>query len=159
KNKIAVFSLDLTKSVDGIKISITDVTEIHSSCLRDPHGLDFIDEETICVANRGGDATIFKVSISDNCNNAIPLGVIPGDSGLLKRPGSIAILNRGHKLYEALICNNDGNSITRHLVDLKAGCAVKSHDILLKKWLDLPDGISVSKDSRWIAISNHNAHN
>lgn len=48
---------------------------------------------------------------------------------------------------EALICNNyvhEARSI--------------KNEILLGKWLDIPDSICVSKDRQWIAVSNHNSH-
>ena len=46
--------------------------------------------------------------------------------------------------HELLICNNGGNSVTRHQVDCSSGCSIGSGEILLKKWLNLPDGICVS---------------
>jgi hypothetical protein len=31
-------------------------------------------------------------------------------------------------------------------------------EVLLKRWLNIPDGICVSKDMQWIAVSNHNVN-
>src|SRR5262249_17409923 len=33
-----------------------------------------------------------------------------------------------------------------------------SNEVLFKKWLIVPDSVSVSKDKQWIAVSNHNPH-
>jgi hypothetical protein len=60
---------------------------------------------------------------------------------------------------EVLICNNKGHTVTRHLLDCDAGRALRHSEILLQKYLNVPDGVSVSPDRRWIAVSNHTTHN
>jgi hypothetical protein len=55
KNKIAVFNIDIAVA-DGTKITLTNAFEVYSEQLKEPHGLDFLDEETIIVTNRSGDA-------------------------------------------------------------------------------------------------------
>ncbi len=42
-------------------------------------------------------------------------------------------------------------------MDRNAGCSIVKSDILIRKWLYLPDGCA-SRDGRWIAVSNHNTH-
>src|SRR5688572_4416413 len=79
KNKAAVFDIDICDSSNGIKIDITGVAEIHSKHFSNPHGLDFIDDETFIVSNRTGDVPIFKLSAGKLANNRYelePLGVI-----------------------------------------------------------------------------------
>ena len=49
------------------------------------------------------------------------------------------------------------HTVTKHRLDLNAACSTKN-EILLGKWLDIPDSICVSKNRRWIAVSNHNSH-
>jgi hypothetical protein len=41
----------------------------------------------------------------------------------------------------------------------RSGGAIRNSDVLLQKYLDIPDGVSVSPDRRWIAVSNHSTHN
>ena len=36
------------------------------------------------------------------------------------------------------------------------GIQRKNSEVLLKRWLDIPNGICVSKERQWIAVSNHN---
>src|SRR5262249_11609854 len=126
--------------------------------LNEPHGLDFIDEETIIVTNRSGDAVFLQLPSGGMISNSLeltPLGVISsGSAGLLRAPAAVSIFRKDQKLYEALICNNHSSNVTRHLVDLSAGCSVKTNEILLAKWLADPDGVSISTDRHWIAISN-----
>src|SRR6476620_8022344 len=54
KNTIAVFTILIDHMSSSPSINITDVVEIYSDYLNEPHGVDFIDDEKIIVANRGG---------------------------------------------------------------------------------------------------------
>jgi len=157
-NNIVVLYIHIDNLADGTKITLTDAFELYSKQLNEPHGLDFIDEETLVVTNRSGDAIFLQlpsgVMISDSVE-LTPLGVISsGSAGLLRGPAAVSIFRNDQKLYEALICNNNTSNVTRHLVDLRAGCSVKTNEILLEKWLDSPDGVSISRDRHWMAISN-----
>jgi hypothetical protein len=157
KNKIAVFNIDIDVA-DSTKITLTNAFEIHSEQLKEPHGLDFLDEETIIVTNRSGNAIFLKLPTDEKLSNSFhlaPLEVIrPDNTGLLHGPGSASVFRKDQKLHEALICSNYGNYVTRHLVDLSAGCSVKSNKVLLKNWMAIPDGICISRDGHWIAVSN-----
>jgi hypothetical protein len=156
KNEIVVFDIEITPSPDGPKIMLTDTAKISSTYLNCPHGLDFIDDETIIVANREANAGIFKLPQgSSNSHDLTPVAVIGAD--VLHSPGSVSVTRKHQGVYEILICNNYGHTVTRHLLDFCAGCSIKSA-VLLRKWLDIPDGVSVSRDTQWIAISNHNTH-
>jgi WD40 repeat protein len=157
KNTIAVFNIDIDVA-DGTKITLTNAFELYSEQLKEPHGLDFLDEQTIIVTNRSGGAIFLKLPTDEKLSNSFyltPLEVISSDDvGLLHGPGSASISRIDLKLHEALICSNYGNYVTRHLVDLSAGCSVKSNEVLLQKWLATPDGICISRDGHWIAVSN-----
>jgi DNA-binding beta-propeller fold protein YncE len=59
---------------------------------------------------------------------------------------------------ELLVCNNYANTVTRHMLDRRAGFTATSDELLLQRGLDVPDGICFSPDRRWIAVSNHNTH-
>ena len=82
-----------------------------------------------------------------------------GKLPLWQAPGSVSAYKTGEHSCESLVCNAGANTVTRHRVDFRAGCALESSDVLLEKWLDIPDGVTVSADGQWIAISNHNVHN
>src|SRR5438128_5718994 len=153
RNKIAIFEICI--AVSPRKITLTDVTEISSPYLREPHGIDFIDDEQIIVANRQGDATIFKLPSNGGNYELLPTEVIrSGD--VLTTPGAVSINRKGQGFCEALICSTWGNTVTRHVLKLSERCSLESSEVLLKKWLDIPDGVSICEP--WIAISNHNAH-
>jgi hypothetical protein len=40
-------------------------------------------------------------------------------------------------------------------LDAGAGYSIMGREVLLKKWLHIPDGICVSNERQWIAVSNH----
>jgi WD40 repeat protein len=158
KNKIAVFDVKVDKLPHGTDIALTDAFELYCEQFKEPHGLDFLDEKTIIVTNRSGDAIFLKLPSGEKARNSFelaPLEVIrSGDGTLLQGPGSASIFRIDQNLCEALICNNYGDNVTRHLVDLSAGCSVNGNEVLLRKWLATPDGVCVSRDRHWIAISN-----
>lgn len=151
ENRIAIFDISIASN-DGQKISITDVTEISSPYLSQPHGIDFFDEDTIIVANRTGDVAIFRILKTGGRQNILPLQVIRR-SEILTGPGCVWLKRKEATVYEALVCDNWGDRVTRHTIELGDDVLIKSNKIYLKKWLALPDGIAAS--GKWIAISNH----
>jgi hypothetical protein len=153
RNRIAIFELCIAASPR--KISISNVMEISSTYLRLPHGIDFIDDEKIIVANRHGDAIIFEIPSGGGNYELVPIEVIRSGE-ILNSPGAVSVARKGQNFCEVLICSNYGNKVTTHLLHLREKCSLESSRILLKKWLDLPDGVSVS--GPWVAISNHNTH-
>ena len=159
-NKVAVVDVSIDRTSAGAKITLTDSAEIFSSRLRNPHGLDFIDDETLIVCSRKGDVPIFRLPpapLGGRRHELEPLGVIGSGNGL-RAPGSVSVSRKDENIYEALICNNRGHTVTKHQLDLSQGCSINGDTVLLKKWLDIPDGVCVSPDRQWIAVSNHKAH-
>ncbi len=69
---------------------------------------------------------------------------------------SVRCLDNDH--FEILICNNYAHYVTRHILERKDQLKLVSNEILLSNGLAIPDGIAVSNDNRWIAISNHDRH-
>ena len=152
-NKIAILAASVP--ADGKDIRVTEANVMSSPFLRSPHGVDFIDEETIIVANRDGDACIFRLPVIEDrihSQELIPVAEIRSGE-VLHTPGSVCVTTRPGNVCEALICNNYGDFVTRHWLDLASGS--QKNEILLRKQLSIPDGICVSTDTRWIAVSNH----
>jgi len=160
RNRIAVLDIEIEASAAATDVALTGVIEVSSPHLKYPHGLDFIDDETVVIASRKGDVSIFKLPPAGSGSGELsPVQVLrAGEASLLNSPGSVSVIRKDQALSELLICNNSGHSVTRHLLDCTTGCSVKSSEVLLKKWLNLPDGVCVSHDRRWIAVSNHNTH-
>jgi len=148
-NAIAV--LDIT--IDGLDVALGGVRTVTVPSLRSPHGIDFLDEDTVVVANRHGGLTIVD----------LPGGTerpLRGDLSGLAAPGSVVAAPMAGGAWELLVCENDGHRVTR-LILLPVGDGgfeVGDRAVLLARHLDIPDGVAVSADRRWIAVSNHNHH-
>ena len=162
KNILVVFDVELVASSAGTNVALTDFVEIKSSSLHAPHGLCFIDESTLIVANRGGEAPILKLPPSGTADKKIELPALQtirrDQFHQLKSPGSVSVSRIDEDLYEVLICNNYVHYVTRHILGGREPFALESNEILLRKGLSIPDGVAVNKERRWIAISNHNTH-
>ena len=154
KNKITIFGTSIARSDRAKKIILNDVTEISSKYLNNPHGLDFIDEKKVIVTSREGYACIFDLPNTTGNHDLAPVGVLRSKD--IATPGSVVVIRKGN-ICEALICNNYVHSVTKHRLDLGARYSTHS-DVLFKKWLEVPDGICVSRKNEWIAVSNHNTH-
>ncbi len=162
KNKILIVDVDIDASSVGKKVALSAPLEITSPSLHAPHGLFFIDEETLIVANRKGEAPILKLpaGVAGGGKFVLPaLQTIRCDQNhRLHSPGSISVSHLEGGQIEVLICNNFAHSVTRHILNGSNNFSVLSNDTLLSQGLDIPDGVAVNSDRRWIAISNHNEH-
>ena len=157
KDRITVFEVSIAATQNSKSIALTGVAELSSPDLHGPHGIDFFDDEKFLVVNRDGQACIFELPLGAlGSHELAPLAIIR--SGDISTPGSVAVISKEQGLYEALICNNYVHNVSRHLIGLAAGFSTKNSEVLLKKWLDVPDGICVSEDMHWIAITNQSTH-
>jgi hypothetical protein len=162
KDKLLILDVKVVPTLNGISVSLTDFVEITSPSLNQPHGLAFIDDETLIVVNRCGEAPIFKIPSSGdsrkkfNISSLLTIGC--NDKHKLESPGSVSVSCLDHDHFEILICNNYAHYITRHILERKDQLKLISNEILLSNGLAIPDGIAVNNGNRWIAISNHDRH-
>lgn len=163
RDRIFVFDIDIASSSGSPTVALTGGVALSSPALRWPHGVDFIDDDTLIVTSRRRDVALFTLPSGDRdvrSHDVLPIARWPADrTTLLDAPGSVAVTRAEKDGCEVLICNNDGHTVTRHLLNGGAGYAIRHSEILLQKYLDIPDGVSVSPDRRWIAVSNHTTHN
>jgi hypothetical protein len=159
-----VFLLDaaIDAAAGAVRVAVTGLTELRSSSLCEPHGLCFLDDHTLVVANRGGEAPIFSLPppacglrrLEVEAVATIRAGACEG----VATPGSVEAWLVAPGLYEVVVCNNYANTVSRHLVDSRDRCRVLGSEVFLAAGLDIPDGVSVSRDRRWLAVSNHSTH-
>ena len=158
--RIAVLDVEVGKAGGSPDVLLAGGLEISSPVLNYPHGVDFVDDETLAVANRGGGVAIFKLPIghAGHCELS-PIQVLaPGKGSIVFTPGSVSVVQGEGGRCELLICNNYADTISRHVLDRNGDCSILESEVLLKKWLNLPDGVCASRDGRWIAVSNHNSN-
>ena len=161
RNRIAVFEVEISRSAGKPHVALTGVVEIAAETLKGPHGLCFLDEDTLVVANREGAVEVYGVPAHGAATNGdpIPRRTVSGSpSGPIITPGSVAAAALGDGTVELLVCNNYVNSVTRHVLDSRRDFAAIGDETLLQRGLDVPDGICFSPDRRWLAVSNHNTH-
>lgn len=159
ENAVGLFDVEITNDGGRKGITLSRAVMCTASCLDYPHGLDFIDDDTLVVVSRGGNVPILRLpsgEIPGPTCEATPVQILKAeDMPALAIPGSVGVFPSPRPPYEFVICNSGGNTVTRHVVDgASASCSV-----LLQKWLHIPDSVSISADQRWIAISNHDSHN
>jgi DNA-binding beta-propeller fold protein YncE len=157
ENVILILDVEIDSTPAGPSISLTDRVLLRSESLRAPHGVSFLDEQTIIVANRDGRVTVFEVPAPGADEVLVtPLGVVGGILfRRVKTPGSVEVRQAQPGVYDVLVCNNYGHQVTAHSVDLRSGLSVKNRGALLRQRLDVPDGICLSRDGEWLAVSNH----
>jgi 6-phosphogluconolactonase (cycloisomerase 2 family) len=160
-NRIAVFDVAITRCAGKPQVALNGVVEIEDETLKGPHGLCFLDEDTLVVANRDGSVELFRVPAAgaSTKSSATRRRTVPG--GPLARivtPGSVAAAPLDDDTIELLVCNNYVNSVTRHVLDRHGDFVATADETLLQRGLDVPDGICFSPDRRWVAVSNHNTH-
>jgi len=144
------------------QIDVSGGLEVTSASFDHPHGLSWIDEHTLVVANRYARVVIVELPREPAAPGQVavePVGFIGGDSrDLVKYPGSVSAFPIGLGLVEILVCNNHVHHVSRHLVDRRDAYAVHASESLVSAGLQLPDGVAHSRSGRWIAVSNHDAN-
>lgn len=159
-NKILILSLEISRNVESQPIILLkDFLEIGCDRLKKPHGAYWINDNTLIVANREGAVDIFALPSPWPTSRQIqldPIQTIHCDMlDGLDSPGSVALRPLGDGLHEVFICNNYKHFVSQHILDESDHYRIKCSSMLLRQDLEVPDGISLSRDGRWIAISNH----
>jgi hypothetical protein len=142
-------------------VRLTAAVEVGSSALRCPHGLAWLGDEHLIVANREGAVTLFEIPPEGTGPARLDLDpalTIGHPEAPVITPGSLSAFDLGAGLFELLVCNNYVHTVSRHLLDLRAGFAAVATDILLAEGIDVPDGVAHSPSGRWLAVSNHYDH-
>ncbi|HMP29199.1 MAG TPA: hypothetical protein PKD85_06350 [Saprospiraceae bacterium] len=160
KNYCLILKIQIESDNSKPILKVLGSIKITSRNLKHPHGIEFIGNDYLIAANRTGSVEIFDIrhiSFNDQTVDLKPISSIQR-AGLFRRinsPGSVAILNRDNDNVEILVCNNYGNKITHHRFPLKRGLSFIKNKVFLYKGLKVPDGIAITHDKKWLAISNH----
>lgn len=156
--QIFVFDIEVRSSPAGKQVHLDAVVVLSSEHLLAPHGLDFVDDDTLAVANREGELCLFRLPSRDGSNEGqlSLLQSFPSTDRELLGPGSVAASRRDDGRHELLVCRNFGHRVSRHVLDAANGYALNEEQVLLGKWLEIPDGISLAPGRRWLAVSSHN---
>ena len=138
-----------------------------SDTLRAPHGIDFLTDELIVVANRRGCLNFYQIPHINSCAQETHLESLVnmdsewfgsigelrlyGDRQIATGPGSVRI--HGNSLY--VTCNLK-NTVTE--CQLTFDCdeiEVGAERVIIQNGIDIADGLAFSHDGNWLAISDH----
>jgi DNA-binding beta-propeller fold protein YncE len=140
------------------QIHITGATELTSDDLCEPHGFDFVDNDTLVVGNRMGSVVVFDLPQTSTGSLTLTATHRITRANWLRRihsPGSVLVNKVDSDGYELLVCNNYRKRITRHRIRRDGRI---QNSMALKKRMAIPDGLTKSRDGHWLAISNHATH-
>ncbi|NKB27124.1 MAG: hypothetical protein GKR99_06045 [Rhodobacteraceae bacterium] len=154
-NCCLILNVDIDCTAPAPRIAITGATEFSSGDLCDPHGFDFVDDQTLVVANRGGCVAVFDLPHSATSPIRIAARHRITRASWTRRlhsPGSVLVSSVDDAGFELLVCNNYRNRVTQHRIAHSGG---QRNRILLQRGLKVPDGITQTPDCRWLAVSNH----
>jgi len=161
ENLVLLVDVDTDPDDAGAPIRLAGAVEIRSAALNRPHGLTWLADGHLIVANREGAVVVFEVPADGRQQDRLildPMLTIGYPNEPVVTPGSLSVFNVGAGLFELLVCNNYVHTVSRHLVDARAGIALVSTDVLLSGGIDVPDGVAHSPSGQWVAVSNHYDH-
>lgn len=159
-HKACIFlRFEIETGPSGPIVSADDFIEVTSDGISEVHGIDFIDDRTLVVANRDAKVAVIGLPTGTPAgrrHHAAVLRHLRGSrSCRIRTPGSLAVSRMPFGQIALLVCNNYAHRVTRHVVTPQLGYLNWKNHVLLEKGLDIPDGIAVSNDGRWLAVSSH----
>ncbi|MBN9221993.1 MAG: hypothetical protein J0I79_28975 [Mesorhizobium sp.] len=159
RKRLLVLRVDIEAGSGGPAVAVRNFMELTSDNMGEIHGLDFIDDRTLVIGNRDGHAAIFALPAEEPAGQSREISAIRKVKGRgpckLNSPGSLAVKVESRGRVSLLVCNNYTHMVTRHVVNRWLGYRTTSNRRLLARGLDIPDGITLSHDGRWVAISSH----
>jgi hypothetical protein len=159
--RIYVFSIRIETGAISPQVTLSDFAILLSDSLREPHGVAFLGNDHIVVCNRAADVCVYRIPAPGDHpreRSVEPLAGIKGHGLLAARvltPGSVDSYELAPNRYRLLVCNNHWNAITAHRVSLGRSVEIHNEGVLIENRLKIPDGVSISRDGAWIAVSNH----
>ena len=160
ENRIFFFSIRIDNTTATPKITIFDHIILSSASLRGSHGIVFLGNHYIIIGSRNGDVGVFRTPPfgqgSRECNIK-PMKTINGKGLLLAKvisPGSLDCYKIADDCYRVLVCNNHWHVVTSHTIQIGNSIRIRNHGVLIEQAIKIPDGICVSMDHTWIAVSN-----
>jgi WD40 repeat protein len=162
RKKVLLLSVNIAEDRQGLSLTATDHLVLLSPDISQVHGLDFIDEGTLVVANRDACLAVFKLPTGAFTGGEVTLNAVRRVKRTplcrMKAPGSVVVRHETRGRISLLVCNNSADHITRHVLLPRFRYAILRNHIVLRHGLDIPDGIAVSPDDRWLAVSSHVDH-
>ena len=162
RHRCLILRVRIEAGPGGLSVVADDFLELSSQAVRAVHGIDFVDEQTLVAADRSGIVSIVRLPAGELGGRDVevePVAEIRGSMlARVKTPGSIVAVPESGGRVSLLVCNNYTNRVSRHVVEPGGGYRVVANRPLLRRSLRIPDGIAVSPDGAWVAVSSHWTH-
>jgi len=149
-------------------IAVTRSVELRSASLVSPHGIDFVRDDLVAVANRGGWVTFYIIPPVSAWRDGMSIEPIHemgsdwfGPKGSTRKSGDRAV-NCGPgsvRVYKQLlyVCCNNQSTVTAHPFTVRRKIIkTGAGEIVAREGLEIPDGLALSRDGRWLAVGDHN---
>lgn len=158
RRKLLLLSIGIVDTNAGPVVQANDWSEIVSDGIGEVHGVEFIDNRVLAIANRNAKVALIELPERLPSGGPHRVPVIRRVHGALRRiksPGSVTFTRTAGGQVALLVCNNYAHRVTRHVLAPRLGYLNWRNHTLLSQGLDIPDGIAVSSDGRWFAVSSH----
>jgi DNA-binding beta-propeller fold protein YncE len=161
RNSIGICEIDIRVVGNRPCVEISNAVELAAPSLNAPHGVCFLDDRTVVVANREGNVAVIRLSAGGDTRGRAEFTPIdlPEGAGFeqLGKPSALTILEDPEDGIEVLVCNNSSDTVTMHELEIDP-LSVKRSDVMLHRYLSLPDGVAVDADNQWLAVSSNYGH-
>ncbi|WP_460274529.1 hypothetical protein [Celeribacter sp. ULVN23_4] len=157
-----LFDCEWGDDTEEPSLTLTGMTEISSPDLAEPHGFDFVGEDMLMVGNRKGVLTLFDLPAA---HSGVQRYMLKARRKIiwaslrrhLRAPGSLVVTEMRGNTVEVIACNNYRHLLSRHRFS-RSWLLPSRNAIAYSAGLDVPDGIAISPDRRFLAVSSHFTH-
>jgi Lipoprotein LpqB beta-propeller domain len=126
-NAIAIVGFEIARRRQGGHVTLTDVRMIGAEGLARPHGITFLDDQTLLVANRESELVLVELTSTRDRGTCSARVIIDGNSRVpVRTPGSVAVRRIAGGLVDVVVCNNYAHDVTRYVLDGSARSSVSS---------------------------------
>lgn len=154
-NAIAVADVEVERSGSEVQVAVTGFELLRGPGVREPHGVDFVTDDVVLVANRGGMVGFLELPERGSSGELAPWGDAAGAPDVREGPGSVLARTEATGEHSVFVCNNWVDTVTRHALDAEG--VLSAGQVVAHRRLELPDGLALSDDGRWLAVSSHDS--
>jgi hypothetical protein len=149
-----IFLVECRTSTDRVVAESVTATTVEGLCR--PHGLAFLDDRTLVVANRESELLLVMLDEPTGTRPVAASVLLDGSHPVpVRSPGSVVAQRLTSRLVEITVCNNFAHDVTRYVLDRACEWRIVFAERLLARDLAIPDGVALSGSGTWIAVSNH----
>ncbi len=155
ENAIGLADVEVERTGSEVAVAVSAFELLRGPGIREPHGVDFVTDDVVIVANRGGRVAFYSLPERGATGELVPWGDASGAPDQEEGPGSVLVRLEATGEHSILACNNWVDTVTRHV--LGADGVLAAGEIVAQRRLELPDGVALSDDGRWLAVSSHDS--